>query len=547
MATPFLVSQADITLAVKMVRSFSAILKDTNTYPNKDLLDYLNDHAFPRIRGQLLTATDGTHNHIFYNDLDNLVEPQARSRAEGLLTKVLEEPTIRDSVFRIAAAYAASWAITSTAGQIMESVANAAMRWSKEADADLKILVSSPELSLTAAQAREKLDEIKDDGIPKIYVALDMDPTTFDAAKNTASLYKGAQETGTIRLWVGPYSIEAAITVGDTPVDVMHKLATSLRTSQAQNPVPASINVVLGPNEGSELPASRWITFTDATGKQSRVSPAALVSVGWLSFHAYQYDDQTDALFCTLELLNTQGKFGIKGLLYGGAPSYDLLTASGPHSVFIDLKTSKMGLKNPKLGEGSGGMSDAFYFQVPGNAGKTTTEGAVRYQVANVAVANRSFPRSKQPRTVPVPAGSTAMDVARLIAMDMDKVAFDNKLLPALRSPTQISVMGQPVSAPGLRLVPYRPSGFEDKLVVDILEMHPEVSFGVLPPNLVTNGAFDNNPKSLVLDILFVQQQASKMSPLSTVTGQTILVEGVPSDNMRRALEDINFFNRGVY
>jgi len=546
MATAFITDPKDPI--IQMVRDYNVILSQEGSFKSKDILVFLNNHAFPRIRGRLLTATDSTNKHIFYDDLGQLANPTAQVIADQLVVKVMTDTIVRDYVFRIAAALTASWRLRALAGQVPEQQA-LGNELEKQALADLDMLIHSPELSAAAAQAKQALGDKSDETVPKIYMALDINPATFNATTSEASPYTGADEDGTARLWVGPYTVEAQVVTGDTPGVIMSNLLSALRSAQRATPPPAYLmNLIIGPNEGPLTAGSRPISARTPTGQTVAVAPSVYINLGWLSFHSHQYDPYVDALFCTLELTNTAGLPGIRGIVYGQDPEYRKLTNKGPYSVFLDVKENKKGSLNPALAAMAAG-SNAFFFTVgpeaptPGrdipSGGVTPTNGVLRYQISNLVPQPASHPDAPQPRTVIVPAGSDALAVVKLIAADMASIGFQQRVLPAIRSPMPITVMGSPVHAPGLEIVPYRPSGFEDKIVFDMLEVPTGVYFGVLPPSLVTNGAFDNKAKSLVLDVRFVLAAGAKLTPLSGYKGRSRFVENVPSRILDSAFRDI--------
>jgi hypothetical protein len=543
-----------------MVRDYSVILASESSFATKDILTSLNQHAFPRIRGRLITATDSTRKHIFYDDLSQMALPTVQARANQLVYSVMTDSIISDYVYRIAAALTASWRLRALAGQIKEQ-AHLGTELEKQALDDLEFLVTSPELSAAALAAKAKLEEGPDTS-PKIYLALDLNPSTYNAQDNSVKPYLGANEDGAAILWIGPYSIAVDVHRGDTPSVLMYNLLAALRAYQMRNPPPASLaNIIIGPNEGPLVSGTRTIEVTNAVGQKAYVSGSAFINVGWIGFHVYQRDPQIEAMYCTLELRNSQGEEGIDGIVYGSTHlDYTKLTKKGPYSVLVDFKNDgKAGKPNPERQNGgvSSNFSDTFFFTVgekpPAvgsdypSGGKTAQNGMLRYQVSSV-VANASLQDvAPQPRSIVIPAGSTALDVVRLIAQDMDSVAFYHKVLPAVRSPVPIQVMGSPLHAPGLEIVPYRPSGFEDKIVFDVLEVPSDVHFGVLPPNLVTNGAFDNQAKSIVVNVKFVAGQASKLSPLSTLQGRARAVDHTMSQQMQTAFNDVRFYNRGLF
>lgn len=549
----FTLSQADLKSLIAMVRAYNVIISDPTAITDKQISGFLTAHAFPRIRGRLITATDSTNKHIFYDNLGNLADPGAQSRADGLVDSVMTDSIIKPYVWRIASAMGASWAINNIVG-IIESQQKLAHELEKQALDDLKLLITSPELSLAASQAAQKLDAVPSDGIPKIFIALDVDPSSYNPGSANAKTYVAAQENGIARLWIGPYKVETVVTAGDTVPVIMGNIMNAVRAYQAANVPPlAKFNLVVGPNEGPLVTGQQYFEYTEATPGSVPTTVAAQVTtnVGWLSFHVYQYDQAIDSLFCTLELMDEDGNYGISGLLYGVMESelnYQKLSRRGPYSVFIDVKTGQSGTSAGGADVLSGGgISDTFYFEVNNESGVMPTDGRIRYQVANMVANPGAAPLAPQPRYIVVPAGSTALDIVRLLAQDIDSIGFQIKLLAAPRSPSLITVMGTPIKAPGLQLVPYRPSGYEDRIVFDMLEVPDLLRFGPLPSSMITNGAFDNKPKSLVVPVRFVQSQATQLSPLSNITGNVRSAQHLGSDSMKSAFNDIRYFNRPTY
>jgi len=553
----YTLSPADTKQLIAMVRAYNVIISDPTAITDKQISGFLTAHAFPRIKGRLLTATDSTNKHIFYDNIGNMSDTSVRDRAEMLVREVMENGVIKDYAWRIASAMGASWAINNIVG-IIDSQQKLAHELEKQALDDLKHLVTSPELSLAASQAAQKLDAVPTDGIPKIFIAMGIDPATYNPNDaSAAKAYTTVQEPGTARLWIGPYKVEASIDSGDTVPVVMSKIMSAVRAYQAANVPPlAKFNLVVGPNEGPLVSGTQYIMYDDPSDTPDKgpklVSAQVTTNVGWISFHVYQYDQSVDNLFCTLEFLNSNEEYGIEGLLYGVMESelnYSKLSKRGPYSVFIDVKSGKSG--TPASGGSDvlsgGGISDTFYFEINNTSGKLTEDGRIRYQVANLVANPGATPLAPQPRYVVIPAGSTALDIVRLLAQDIDSIGYQIKLLAAPRSPTAITVMGTPIKAPGLQLVPYRPSGFEDRIVFDVLEVPNLLRFGPLPSSMITNGAFDNKPKSLVIPVRFVQGQATQLSPLSNITGSVKTAQHQGSDSLKSAFSDIRFFNRPTY
>lgn len=549
MVAPLITSSTDPL--VSEVRSYNVLLDDASTFPAAKILDALNKKAFPRIRGYLMTATNETGARVFYGDLTELGNPANQAQIDTMVVQVMTQSIVKEFVFRIASAFAAAWLTRYLAAQIPEQ-ALMANDLEKQALADLKILVNSPELSAAAASVKEKLDKVKEDDIPKIYLGLDVDPSTYDSDNNTATTYKYALEAGMASLWLGPYNVQAKVNVGDTPAIIMQRLGAAVRSYMMLNPAPnAKFNLVVGPNEGHLGAYSRSVSVSDLVGSTSIVQPMVYTNIGWLSFHAYQYDANVDALFCTLELTNASGDLGIKGLLYGQMGTeldYSKLSQKGPYSVFIDVSAGKAGVTNPAVSTSIDEFtSDTFWFVVDTPNARTSANAVVRYQVANLHSIPGGGTPVETPRTLIIPAGSTALDIVKAIARDMETISYEQKVLGAIRSSTQISIMGDPVEAPGLRIVPYRATGFDVKIIFDMLEVPADVKFGVLPEPYVTNGAFDSEAKSLILPTVYNLTSVRKLSPNSTTIGEVRNATPKVSKRLSSALGDIEYFNNSLW
>jgi hypothetical protein len=548
MAPPFLTTTADITAVTKMVRDYNVIIQDKNAVSDSQMVDFLNKHAFPRIRGRLLTATDSTNTHVFYADISKLADPVVAAAADNLVFQVMTDSIVKDYVWRIGAQLAASWATNMLVGQLQPQQ-DIAREYEKQAMADLKELVNSPELISAVAQAKAKLESQTLDEAPRIFIALDIDPTTYTPADNTAKTFTGAQEIGTARLWLGPWNISAAVVIGDTPAVIMNKLLVALRVLQTA-PVPGmNYNIVIGPNEGAPTVQPRYMTFTPLIGPSTQVLPSVSTNVGWLAFHAYQHDPLVDGVFVTLELLNNTGALGISGLVYGvnSAPVYSLLSNKGPYSVFIDVSQGKGVTATTTATQALTDLSDTFYFNIPNNGGILINDGIVRYQIQNLVGAPN--PTAPMPVDVPVTAGMNALDVVLAIARSVEKTGPQQRVLSAVRSPTTIAIGGTPITAPGLRMVAYRPTNFESKIVFDMLAVPTELEFGVVPQSLAAPiGSFDNKPKSLVLAAQFTlgATGTNTNTPLTTTTGSVRAVQPTLSDRLTNAFTDINYINRMI-
>lgn len=558
MATPFITNPNDPI--IQMVRDCNIILADKGTFPNARILSYLNQHSFPRIRGYLLTARSQTGSEagrmVFYKDLADLADPSVQANASNLVFQVMTNSIVRDMVYTIAARFAAAQCTTMIAGQIPEQ-AKIASDLQKEAMADLKQLVQSPELTAAAAAAAQAAtSSVLADKSPKIFMACDVNPATFDPVANTIKTFPGAQEAGVANLWVNQYLITTPVAIGDTPNILMNKLLAAVRTYVVSAPPGSQFNLVLGPNEGPKITSARPIEIQDVVGNTQTVVPSFQTNMGWLSFYAGRHDLVVSALFCTLELVNAGGRLGIKGLVYGvmqnllqlDQPDYNQLSQRGPYSVLIDVTTGNAGtaaVLKPSANIITTTV-DSFFFGVTTDDQRTAHDGLLKYRVANIADQSLGVPM----RTIKIPRGSDAFAIIRIVADDMASISKQIKVIPALRSATQMQVAGQAVTAPGLRVVPYQLSLSEDKLVFDLLEVPAGVIFGAVPNDLILATPFDNAAKSIVLDIVYhfpTGQVALALIDSTVGPAGTRAVEHKLSSRMSRAMLDINFFDRGIF
>lgn len=544
MATPTITS--DLDPIVQQVRDCSLLLASVGSISHADIRRYLNEHAFPRVHGLLLAArtenAQGNGALLFMESLPAMADASAASAAQQLVNDVMLRPMIKDWCYTAAAAFAAGHIVQAKFGQVPEQEKLSAALYER-AMKDINFLIKSPLLTTAIAETLAAQEKLKV-ALPRIYVCLDVDPATASTTASTIRPYQGAQESGMATVWVGVNSVSTPVNPGDQPTQILQRLAAAMRALYASNVnVP---NVVLGPNEGPRMTVSRTIKTYDLNNTESSVTYAVTLNLSYMEFNAHRYDDTVDAWFATLELRNEDGQLGIRGLLYGDSNVYDNMTNLGPYSVLIDLDQSKTGTTAVAPDDTENLLTqDTFWFVVDA---PLTEPGILRYQSGNrVSELGRDPYEDPIPREVHIPAGANAMDVVMALARDMQAQARLTGLLPGVRSPVRIEVMGSEMTAPGVRIVPWRASRLETKLLFDILEVPIGVRFGVLPPTLVTNSAFDEGPKSLVLEPYFVAAAFTASGGEATSPGlssgfSASAVPPVFSDRLNRLNRDLRFF-----
>lgn len=626
--------------------------------PNPVIRQVLNDFAFPRIRMRMMTATKskiggegaGTNEGmpIWFDDLSEMAVPANQAAVDSLIdTMITGNPLVRDGVYAIAARLGAAALVGQLMGHQIKPQAEFATNLETQAMADLEKLIRTPIFEGAAQTTKET--KLKEGKVARIYMALDVDDSaaTYNVATNEGQPFNGAQEVGIARLWIGTQQIQVNVAIGDKPADVMANLAAQWRLLTTVS----TINVVIGPNEGTPVIGTRLVDYLP--GGPSGANPAVRTNLGYLLFSPYLYDKSIDFLNVTLELLSESApgvftKKGIKGLLYGTEGFYSGLTQAGPHSIMIDLETGERTSLDPTTDETNANISDTFYFAlstpapkasgtvtvagvvVPGElfsvsvagVGYTHAAGAgddadqVAAELANLIDASGAYvasavggvititaatggvagnsvtlttnttsvgatltpsgatlaggsdpmtsvagqvkyrsqemvdPRNPVPsgvnreRIVPIPAGSTALDVVVAVVNDMATMSATSRILGAIRAPTFFVIQGTPSVAPGLTVVPYTRDLFHYNVVFDILNVPSEVLFAALPSNLMADpvGTFDNQPKSLVLPARYISSSSgSTATPAAALAtdGRVTTVTGRPSRLMQNALDDI--------
>lgn len=501
-----------------MVIGLSALINPDDTTA---IDDTINNHAIPRIRMILLSATDGAGNHIFWGgDLSDLVQTNASS-AEALVNAVMDEEIISFGLKRIAAAFAANWLLLSQVG-IIESQQKIAYALEKQALADLDRLVKSPILrnSITSASTKLTASSVS----ASFIIANDIDPQTFDltVSPKTGKQFNGAQlpypsasKAGVVKLWVNGSSLTVDIAAGDTPAIVATKIKNAfdeaaLTITSTTNP----FNANLAPDEIKLTKGYRYISYNaPVTGTQPPENFTYDYDSAKITILPHNYDFVMDTAVITIFFEHTDitgaTKPGINGLLYGVTSGSLGLTFNGPHSIASNLKLGKsVAALTSSTSSSKILTSDLLFFKMNDSSVFSTT------QVADKLVYNVNGVTDYE---VSVPAGSTAMDVVELLAQSMATTGQTTALVAAVRPSTQFTVNGSPVTAPGIEPIAFGLGTSITKLILTIKQVPAGIIFGVVPPSSLTAGNFDNRTKSVSVPVTLAKISGKLADLVNTV------------------------------
>jgi uncharacterized protein (DUF4213/DUF364 family) len=512
----------DYTTAVTMTKSLSSLISGV---ADTEVRAALENHAVPRIKSYLMTATNTAGQYLFYTALSDMADPSMAGQVEALVDLVMDEPIVAGAVRRIAAAFACSWVLMSNLG-IITSQQAMAETLEKQAMADLKNLAKSDVISKSIDSALPKFSANTSE---VFYFALDMDPATVDVTAKTASPYAGAQQAGKVTAIINGFVVQADIAIGDTPIQIVNKLALAINAAQTTG----SVNVSAAPSEGPEVSAIRVFSDTDPVTSEPRNTQVTYISnVTSLKIYPFKYDNVIDVATITIYITHdntvtpTQQDPGNLGIVYGLSSAISALSKNGPYAVGVDLKTGKTTALSSTQNTETGVVSDSLFFQ-----GTTVVDGTVRYSINDSAT-----------QIVDVPAGTTAQRLAEMLAQDLADKAATLRILGAVRPSTKITINGSPVDAPGLTVVAFAIDRLMSKMVFTLVSVPQGITFGVVPPTLITLANFDERTKSVVVNTT-IGTGGSTGTPAPTVqapTGNVLTSTYKPSDRLKMLLDQRN-------
>jgi hypothetical protein len=488
----------DYTTAKVMTKSYSALLADKD---DSLVQDALENHAIPRIRLALLTATDGLGNHILYSNLKDLSDSDVAAAAELVLDVIVEDSPCSQAIRRMAAALAASWLILSDLS-VLDSQQKVAATLEKQVSVDLDKLGKSPLLKSAAIGATASVlaaEKLKPPAT--LYLALDAEGATLDADKFTVQPFAGAQlpfpgalDAGRASMIVNGVTIgPVTVAEGEAPASILWRLMKVFEGLPTAKP-----NFNLMVSERSNWRGSRVLEYTEAlTGATTTGQFSYTTDGAQLGIVPRDYDATSDVIVATFVLesrtpgASTTYKPGIKGLVYGINQALSQLTHLGPHAVAVDLdqgKATLIGGGGTTPTDPTSKVSDSFFFICEADNAVTQANQDLVYQVNGLTA-----------RTVPIPAGSDANALVSLFAQDLAASVSTQRVLGASRPSAIVSVNGTTAAAPSIELVAFGIESSVAAFVVKLMQVPTDVIFGVQALGVAADSTFDSREKSVVI------------------------------------------------
>ena len=524
-----------------MIKALSPVLTDLE---DETLIEALDLNALPRVRGFLLTATDGLGNHLFYDVLSDLTDAGAAAAMESLIDLLMEEASVKNMIRTIAARWAASWLIIGNGGTFIKGELDSSYKLEKQASQDMDRLVKSPLLRGAVASVAAKAKAAAKTEAT-LYLAFDADPDTIDTEERSATAYTGAAlpyvgapEAGKLGIVVNGRTIEVTVPAGDTPVLAMSRLRLAFESlGDSVRP-----NINLAVSEVESFSGQRRREFIDPDSGNPIFGDFAVESkAAKISFLPRNYDALQNVVVVTLYASHRTSADddtyipGITGFCFGSGTTLKDLTSNGPHAVAVDLEQGKTTIL-----AGAGGiahnLSDSFFFLVDDDA--TADDGELVYAVYGTDA-----------RTVTIPEGSGALDLVSLVAQDMASVATTQRVLGAVRPSAPITVSGTSLTAPSLEMVAFGLEQVNARIVVTIRSVPDGVTFGVVPSTTQTADVFDAGAKSIVVATTLNRPRAKAATQDdgtsdSTGAGTAHIVEWAPTPSLNSVLDLTGDFTR---
>lgn len=315
----------DDTTTFQMVKSLNVILGNVG---DDTIRTYVVDHAFPRVKFRLLTATDTIGRNVFYGRVTDLADPTVQRAAEILLDQVLSTEVITNGVRQIVAKLACSLMTTQLAAQI-DAQRDYAKLLEKQAIDDLENLIRSPILGGVVSAIRATV--IDNHQEQTFSMGLDIKPSSHNVAKGTVDTESGATQAGNLWVYADGTKLDVPISVGDTPASILRRL--SLQTVQkaglrqvevialdrAYDPKTYPVQFVLN----SETKTANVTAGVVEPKLQLRNSAGSLASFVGMSLVHYESGNLRP---------------GVSGLVMGYGLDHSKLTATASPSIFVDIK-----------------------------------------------------------------------------------------------------------------------------------------------------------------------------------------------------------------
>lgn len=526
-----------------MVKASSVLLADV---ADDKITEALDLGALARIRLYLMTATDGNGNHLFFDFLGDLTDAAKADEAETLIDLLIEEPTVKNAIRKIAANFASAYLITALGGSFIAGELSLSKILDKQGVTELEKLTVSPLMRSALSSATAKLTTGGAKVPAVLYLALGEDATTKDLDDNTVDCfegaalpYLGAPEAGILGVIVNGVVVEVDVEEGDTPIEALNRLFIAFESLPTQT----RPNISLALNEKANWSGSRRLTFNDPLSGLPVTESFTTISQGaYITVLPREYEPAFDLVVVTIYAKSRDpddtDEFiaGIPGFIYGVSSALIELTYKGPHAIAADLAQGKVTALQSTSSDSAtdSPISDSFFFRVEDNA--TEAAGELVYQV-NEHVA----------RTVDIPEGSSAIDVITLLAADLATAAATQRVLGAVRPSNAMTIQGTPETGPSIAMVSFGLEAATTNIIITIQSVPAGVTFGVVAANSLTLTLFDAAAKSVIITTTInrpIVHGVATSDPGQSNTGTVFKVTHTQSTGLKKVLDGFGGWSR---
>jgi hypothetical protein len=539
---------------ISMVKNLNVILSNVG---DDSVLPYITNHAFPRVKFRLLTATDTLGRNVFYGKITDLSNPGVQRAAEILLEQVLSVDVVTTGIRQIVAKLACAMMTSQLAAQI-DAQRDYAKLLEKQALDDLENFIRSPVLGgvVSAIQATV-IDSHLDD--KTLAMALDIDLNKVDPVKSTAETVTGATQAGNLFVYIDGEKLNIPVSIGDSPSTIMRKL--SLLTVQSYGSRVAWIS----PSDQSANDSNRTRSATEVI-TIDKLKPAQSLSKSivhnskdiTVNFTASVVESEFQprnsssrpVSFIGASLVHLDGttlKPGVAGLLFGYGPNYLDLSSDANPTIFANIKNCSFNL--PITTNGCHMSTDLLAFKLASGraslSNKKDGSSVVNSNVLKYKIYLGSA--SKGEFTVVVQEGWTALNLVENVAKNIGEVTRRSPLNNVLASviPTLKVFVGPEkteVYTPALDFVGYTSDAeTEVTFLFEITEMPDGLESAVVQKDLRLTQAFANfnTSKDSVLISGIALERLETVHLESSTLGGASAVQGNPSTQMKDGLNKI--------
>jgi hypothetical protein len=502
---------------ISMVRNLNVILSNVG---DDSVLPYITNHAFPRVKFRLLTATDTLGRNVFYGKITDLSNPGVQRAAEILLEQVLAVDVVTTGIRQIVAKLACAMMTSQLAAQI-DAQRDYAKLLEKQALDDLENFIRSPVLGGVVSAIQATVSDNHQD--QTFALSVDVNPATVDFVKGTGTAVAGATQAGKLVVYVDGTKLSVDIAAGDSPATIMRKL--SLLTVQQAGF--RKIEVISLDKVKPESVVSKVVRDT-VNNKDVTISFKASIVEGELQ---PRNSSMGLASFVGAALVNeTAGELrpGISGLVLGYGGSYSGLSSSAHPTIFVDIKNCNFML--PMSTNECHSSTDYLAFK--GSTGASAS--SFKYKVYQGSIARAEV-------VVAIPASSSALAVAEAVIASF-KTSPAAKGVLGVVFPTMKLSVGSPAIeeyAPVIDFAGYTTEADVDvKFVFEVTELPAGITTTVVSKESNTASAFSSTKDSILISgISLNRTEAIQLEPSNL--GGVSAVQGNTSTQMKDGLSKI--------